>query len=118
MNISQKKLCLFAAIMWLSLLPLGLALHLGFPHGAPIVAPTGTTALEYYLAMALTLCCLLVAFVGIRVRRIAPLVRLSMLGSWAHITVVDYFLFRDFNILALLPILAVAAGFVLCQKRD
>lgn len=84
----------------------------------PLVDAREVPTMTYVFSIVVALSTIVSAFYAIRMRNMNPLVRLSMLNTAALLAIMDYYLFYDTNMLACLPILAVASLFVLLKREE
>ncbi len=86
-------------------------------HGS-ILDVQEVPSMAYVFSIVVALSTIVSAFCAIRMRNKNPLLRLSMLNAAALLVVLDYYLFYDTNMLACLPILAVASLFILLKHEE
>ena len=114
---TRKKLILYFVFMYvvLALTAIGLEVLTGQTGCLLDVQAMPQAAYAFSLLCGLT--AIVAAFCAIRQRKWNPIIRLSILNSAALLTLLDYYLFYDANMLACLPILGAASLFVLLKKE-
>ncbi len=115
---SRKNLLFTFIAMYASLGLVVLLLEWYTSTNGPLLDAREVPTMTYVFSIVVALTTIVSAFYAIRQRNVNPLIRLSMLNTAALLAVMDYYLFYDTNMLACLPILAVASLFILLKREE
>lgn len=114
----RKTLILTFVSMCIGSLLLAGALEFYTQRNGVILDVEDAPNLAYSFSIVCAISTILSTFYAIRQRHWNPLVRLGLLNSAVLLTILDYYMFYDTNMLACLPILVSASLFVLLKRND
>ena len=116
---SRKNLVLTFVFMCVTTAVGAVVLEIHTSKNGPILDVSAVPNMAYAYSIVCALSTIVSAFFAIRQRnKWNPLLLLGMLNSAAVLTVLDYYMFYDANMLACLPILAAASLFVVLRRES
>ena len=116
---SRKNLVLTFVFMCVTTAVVAVVLEIHTSKNGPILDVSAVPNMAYAYSIVCALSTIVSAFFAIRQRnKWNPLLLLGMLNSAAVLTVLDYYMFYDANMLASLPILAAASLFVVLRRES
>ena len=116
---SRKNLVLTFVFMCVTTAVVAVVLEIHTSKNGPILDVVAVPNMAYAYSIVCALSTIVSAFFAIRQRnKWNPLLLLGMLNSAAVLTVLDYYMFYDANMLACLPNLPAASLFVVLRRES